>query len=165
MFDEKSTSKKPPLFILPRGIGRHFCAYNNVQSYSASFVEIYVNEGTISNTDMLRFWLFFNSSLFWLIRELSGRKNLGGGMLKAEATDLKSFPLYFQFNEIDTIENLFNHLSDKEALSPIEEIKTQHHQQIDKIVFDYLKMRAEQQTEIIDSLKQQILTRSKKSKT
>ena len=33
------------------------------------------------------------------------------------------------------------------------------------MVFDYLKMRAEQQTEIIDSLKQQILTRSKKSKT
>ncbi len=165
LFDEKSTSKKPPLFILPRGIGRHFCSYNNINSYSASFVEIYDNEGNISKPDILRFWLFFNSSLFWLIRELSGRKNLGGGMLKAEATDLKSFPLYFQFKEIEIIGKLFNHLSDKEALSPIEEIQTQHHQQIDRIVFNYLKINLEQQTEIVESLKQQILTRSAKSKT
>ncbi|MBM3712360.1 MAG: hypothetical protein FJW56_02840 [Actinobacteria bacterium] len=165
LFDEKSTSKKPPLFIMPRGIGRHFCAYNNINSYSASFVDIYLNEGTISKSDILRFWLFFNSSLFWLIRELSGRKNLGGGMLKAEATDLKSFPLYFEFSEIETIENLFNHLSNKEALSPIEEIQTQHHQQIDRIVFNYLKINEEQQLKIINSLEQQILIRSKKSKT
>lgn len=165
LFDEKSTSKKPPLFILPRGIGRHFCSYNKIKSYSASFVEIYVNEGSISKQDILRFWLFMNSSLFWLIRELSGRKNLGGGMLKAEATDLKSFPLYFQFNEIESIENLFNYLSGKEALSPLEEIDTQHHQQIDRIVFNYFKINKEQQTEIIESLKYQILTRSQKSKT
>ena len=140
LFDKKSTNKKPPIFILPRGIGRHFCAYNSINSYSASFVEIYLDGGSISRPDLLRFWLFLNSSLFWLIRELSGRKNLGGGMLKAEATDLKSFPLYFQFNEIDKIEDIFNSLSAKEALSPLDEIQSQHHQQIDNLVFNYLRI-------------------------
>lgn len=164
-FDENSTKKKPPLFILPRGIGRHFCAYNKIGSYSASFVEIYIDQGTISKLDILRLWLFFNSSLFWLIRELSGRKNLGGGMLKAEATDIKSFPLFFEFNEADTIETLFNSLNKKEVQSPLNEIQTEHHQLIDKIVFNYLKINEEQQVEIIYSLKRQILTRSKKSKT
>jgi hypothetical protein len=165
VFDEKSTSKKPPLLILPRGIGRHFCAYNNINSFSSSFVELYIDKGELAKIDILRLWLFFNSSLFWLLREISGRKNLGGGMLKSEATDLRLFPVYFNFNATDKILRLFNALSNRDALSTIEEMNTEHHLLIDDIVFNYLNIDIEIQEAIRASLKQHIIIRSLKSKS
>ena len=47
---------------------------------------------TISSTKVSS---YLNSTLGWLIREISGRKIFGGGMLKAEASDLKSY--YFSY--------------------------------------------------------------------
>lgn len=165
IFVDDSTSKKPPIFILPRGIGRHFCCHNSINAYSSSFVEIYDNDSNISEGIMLNLWLFLNSSICWLLREISGRKNLGGGMLKAEATDLKSFPLYFDFKKIDQIRKIYNSVSTIQVQSPLIELDVKHHIKIDQIVFDFLEINLEERNLFLAILKSLILNRTIKSKT
>jgi uncharacterized protein YfkK (UPF0435 family) len=139
--------------------------FNNVNGYSASYVEIYDNLNNISEEILLNLWLFLNSSVAWLIREISGRKNLGGGMLKAEAIDLKYFPLYFNFKNFEQIRSIFNLVKDREVLSPIDEINSKEHSIIDKIVFDFLNINNQDRENLISNLKHKILQRSSKSKT
>ncbi len=164
MFDPSSTEKTQPILIMPRGIGRHFCAVNNATAFSASYVDIY-SSSRIDRKPLLNLWLFLNSSVAWLIREISGRKNLGGGMLKAEAVDLKYFPIYYEFPDLYNIENLFQKLKNRSALSPLEEINTNEHEQIDKMVFDYLNLDSAKRKSIVESLKSKISDREKKSTT
>lgn len=104
---EINAARKSPALILPRGIGTHFCCYNNLNGFSTSYVEMYRKENC-TDEDVLKVWTFCNSSILWLLRECSGRTNLGGGMLKAEATDLKSLPLYFDFPNIAEIRKIFS---------------------------------------------------------
>lgn len=152
-FDLEQTTKERPLLILPRGVSRHFCSYNSANAYSSSSVDLYLGNAEKSSKNRVakRLWLFCNSSLLWLIREISGRKNLGGGMLKAEATDLKRFELYFEFN-LDRCETAFNSLKNREAFHSITEISTEEHQEIDQIVFEYLKLTEEQKQYIKQKL-------------
>ncbi|MFB6307241.1 MAG: Eco57I restriction-modification methylase domain-containing protein, partial [Flavobacteriales bacterium] len=108
-FDKNSTTKNKPLLILPRGLGRYFCALNNASAYSASYVVISDKSSTldINSEEIFNLWILLNSSVGWLLRETSGRKNLGGGMLKAEAVDLSYYPLYL--NIMDKVDqNLIN---------------------------------------------------------
>ena len=165
IYRDNATSKKPPILILPRGIGRHFCCFNSSESYSASYVEIYDNNDSVTDEIVLNLWLFLNSSLCWLLREISGRKNLGGGMLKAEATDLKSFPIYFDFYKSKQINEIFTSLSNTEVQSPLKELGTQHHKYIDKIVFDFLEIGNEERKSILQILESLIQSRTQKSKT
>ncbi len=163
-FDLSSTTKVAPSLIMPRGIGRHFCAVNNAFAFSASCVDLY-SDSIPDRKTLLNLWLFLNSSVAWLIREVSGRKNLGGGMLKAEAVDLKYFPIYFEFPDIDGIEIIFRQLENRSALSSIEEIATTEHQQIDKIVFDYLNLDSPKRKTLVELLIAKISERMKKSQT
>ena len=157
----KVSTRKRPNLILPRGLGRYFCSNNDVQAYSASCVEIY----NISDKSMCKnIWLFLNSSIGWLIREISGRKNLGGGMLKAEATDLKDFPIYFDFKNKKQIDKLYASLKGKEALHPLKEILTPNHQQIDQIVFDFFEFTKMERKQIIEIVNKKINSREQKSK-
>jgi adenine-specific DNA-methyltransferase len=164
-FDKRKTRKIIPKLILPRGIGRHFCCINEVEAYSASFVEIYDNNNNLNDNALYDIWLFLNSSVAWLLREISGRKNLGGGMLKAEAIDLKYFPLYFEFNNHAVIKQIFDRINQREALSPVDEIESHEHKLIDNIVFDFLKISDEDRDHLISNLKNKIKQRSNKSKT
>lgn len=163
LFDPNSTRKSKPTLILPRGIGRHFCAFNDADAFSSSFVDVYIEDDNFEN--ILRLWCFLNSSILWLIREVSGRKNLGGGMLKAEATDLKSFPLYFEFEEIDEIQEVFKALGKRESKSILNEIDTPEHGKIDEIVFNYLNVPESKRKALIELLREKVDQRSKKSKT
>jgi hypothetical protein len=163
LFDPNSTRKSKPTLILPRGIGRHFCAFNDADAFSSSFVDVYIEDDNFEN--ILRLWCFLNSSILWLIREVSGRKNLGGGMLKAEATDLKSFPLYFDFEEIDEIQDVFKVLGKRESKSILNEIDTPEHKKIDEIVFNYLNIPESKRSALIELLRKKVDQRSKKSKT
>jgi hypothetical protein len=150
---------------MPRGIGRHFCAINSVSGFSASSVEIYDTSPCPSEDIQLNLWLFLNSSIAWLIREIAGRKNLGGGMLKAEAIDLKPIPIYFDFKDSLGIKNILQELEKREALNTLDEIDTEEHQKIDEIVFNFLGIDFETRMILIDLLKTKIRERSMKAKT
>jgi len=165
LFDPNSTKKIPPILIMPRGISRHYCAINQINCYSSSYVDIYDNLGDLNNEIKLNLWLFFNSSVAWLFRELLGRKNLGGGMLKAEAIDLDNFPVYFDYHKSTRIMSILNNIKLRSVLPTIEEISTIEHQQIDDIVFDSLGLADIDRVQIQKELIQIIATRNSKSST
>ena len=157
-------ARKRPLLIMPRGIGTHFCCVNECDGYSSSYVEVYANS-QLSQSEILKIWLFCNSSLFWLIRELTGRTNLGGGMLKAEATDLKAIPICYDFGQDEVILSIYNRAHNKRISTKIEEtLADDVHCQIDNIVNQYLNI-ADRQEFIKETLKTRILLRKKKSRT
>lgn len=165
LFNPLSTRKIVPVLIMPRGIGRHFCTVNTVSAYSASCVDIYDYSPRTERKTLLNLWVFLNSSVGWLIREISGRKNLGGGMLKAEAVDLKFFPIYFDLPNIAEIKIIFRELGNRSALEPLCEIETAEHKKIDNIIFEYLNIHKDKRKNIINLLKLKISEREKKSKT
>jgi hypothetical protein len=86
-------------------------------------------------------------------------------MLKAEAIDLKYFPLYFEFNNLAEIKKIFDRIIQREALSPVNEIESYEHKLIDNIVFDFLKVGEKDRDHLISNLKNKILQRSNKSRT
>lgn len=157
-----SNTRKTPKLIMPRGIGTHFCSVNKCSGYSSSYVEIY---GDISNEELLNIWLFCNSSLFWLLREVCGRTNLGGGMLKAEATDLKNIPLCYRFNLKTEITKIYNELKGKTLSTDINQnLDDSFHKKIDSIVLSFLELENEA-IYIKKTLLNCINGRMKKSKT
>ena len=132
-----SKTRKKPLLILPRGLGTHFCCMNEENGYSASYVEIY-EKSKLSEGEKMCLWAFCNSSLCWVLREFTGRCNLGGGMLKAEATDLKKIPLCFNFDNIDEIKDIFTSSQNEKVPSNIDlAVTSSIHKRIDNIVYDY----------------------------
>ena len=160
--DDISSSRKKPLLIMPRGIGTHFCSINECSGYTSSYVEIY---GDLSQEETLNIWLFCNSSLFWLLREITGRTNLGGGMLKAEATDLKSIPICYNFNKPSEIFALYMTVKDKVIDTSISAtLKDNQHKMIDAIVLKFFGLGKEE-AYIVNTLEDMVFRRMKKSKT
>jgi len=160
--DDISSSRKKPLLIMPRGIGTHFCSINECSGYTSSYVEIY---GDLSQEETLNIWLFCNSSLFWLLREIAGRTNLGGGMLKAEATDLKSIPICYNFNKPSEIFALYMTVKDKVIDTSISAtLNDNQHKMIDAIVLKFFGLGKEE-AYIVNTLQDMVFRRMKKSKT
>ena len=160
IFDLNKTTKIPPQIILPRGIGnRHYASLNKLEGFSSSYVEFYINK---ADTDKIkRVWLFCNSSIFWLLREISGRTNLGGGMLKAEAIDLKNIPIYFEF-DIKFIDEILEKCNNQIVENTVSEVEKDYHKRIDEIVFDFLGISLQDRKLIIDELLSKINGRYKK---
>ena len=165
LFDSSATRKVPPALIMPRGIGaRHFCCYNAINGFSASCVDLYAPNGNNLTDDIIRLWLYMNTSLFWLIREIVGRTNLGGGMLKAEAVDIKPFAILFPINITEEIKTLFNSAREVVVANAQEEIYTEMHKRIDKIVYDFLELTTEEREYINRLLIEKIDARYDKTK-
>ena len=172
-FDLKKTKRmvhqnkrEIPTLILPRGIGRHFCSFNTCNALTNSYVEIYLSDGLKQSNFPLCLWLYLNSSITWLFRELAGRKNLGGGMLKAEAIDLKEFPMKFKF-DLDfasTAQEIFKSLKKRAPMKSEEEIFSSEHKKIDQTVLKFLKLE-KYESAIVDSLLKLIDNRTKKAKS
>ncbi|MFH0890062.1 MAG: Eco57I restriction-modification methylase domain-containing protein [Candidatus Aenigmatarchaeota archaeon] len=160
ILDKIYSTRLRPNLILPRGIGRHFCCMNEVNAFTTSMVEIYVKSNDYDKS--VRLWTFLNSSLLWLLREISGRKNLGGGMLKAEATDLKNFELYFDL-DVKKCKEIYSMTMGKEAEPALLEIGTTAHKMIDKMVFDYLGLNNNQRSYVIEKLKDVVTRRERRS--
>ena len=159
-----STTRKIPLLILPRGLGTHFCCMNEIRGFSSSYVEIYENT-SLTEEEKLNLWLFCNSSLLWLLREYTGRCNLGGGMLKAEATDLKSLPLCFDFENTSEIKSIYLLAKSLKVPSKIEDaLESEIHKKIDRIVFNYFGLPVENNF-VIDMLVARFNWRTRKSRT
>ncbi len=160
--DDISGSRKKPILIMPRGIGTHFCSINECSGYTSSYVEVY---GDLSQEETLNIWLFCNSSLFWLLREITGRTNLGGGMLKAEATDLKSMPICYNFNRPSEILALYMAVKDKVIDTSISTtLNDNRHKMIDAIVLKFFGLDNEE-SYIANTLQDMVFRRMKKSKT
>ncbi len=158
---------KIPALIMPRGVGaRHYCTFNAGMVFSYSHVELYLPE-ELWNSDMhYCLWTYLNSSFVWLFREITGRKNLGGGLLKAEATDMKTLPIDFNFDFAHEAKQVFELLKDREPLPVLKEIYTDEHLFIDDIVADYLGFQ-DKLDDIRNTLIEQInfrLSRAKSSK-
>ena len=132
----KRVSKVPAL-IMPRGLGRYYCAFNYCKAHSFSGVDLYLPQALWESDIHYCLWVFLNSSLAWLFREVTGRRNLGGGMLKAEATDMKMLPIGFVFDFLDAAKDLYNRLQHRVPLPIQEEIYTPEHLRIDGLVGEY----------------------------
>ena len=156
-----SLSRKKPLLILPRGLGTHFCCVNRCGGYSSSYVEVY---GNLKEYEILNIWLFCNSSLLWLLREVTGRTNLGGGMLKAEATDLRSIPICYNFTNQQRIIDIYTRLQNKILSTNLHEtLQDSNHKEIDNIVLSSLGLEKEEDF-IVHQLVKMVDGRMKKSK-
>ena len=159
-----SNDRKKPVLIMPRGIGnRYYCAYNSLNGYSASCVDIYSKKKDFNS--VLQLWLFCNSSFCWLMRENSGRKNLGGGMLKAEATDMKLMPLLYNFEINGAVRNLFETANKIEISTDIRNtLDNPFHKRIDDIVSSYLCFTETEKKYITEKLISEIKARNNKSR-
>ena len=135
-----------------------------INGFSASCVDLYAPNGNNLTDDIIRLWLYMNTSLFWLIREIVGRTNLGGGMLKAEAVDIKPFAILFPINITEEIKTLFNSAREVVVANAQEEIYTEMHKRIDKIVYDFLELTTEEREYINRLLIEKIDARYDKTK-
>ena len=82
-----------------------------------------------------------NSSFVWLFREITGRRNLEGGLLKAEATDMKALPIGFKFEFAQNARSVFDMIKNREPLPVSREVYTKEHLLIDDMVADHLGFR------------------------
>ena len=164
-YDSTKTTKVPPVLILPRGIGnRYFSAFNSCKGYSASYVDFYVDDYENHMDLVKRLWIFTNSTIFQLYREITGRNNLGGGMLKAEATDLKRIPVLYDF-DIEKTNSIFNKSLEFKAESVNKNIESELQKEIDDLVFDYLDVNEDLRKEIINYFVYLVSIRCDKSKS
>ena len=110
---------------MPRGIGDRFCcSVNEYEAFSYIGVEVYLPDDLWYSDYHYGLWAYLNSSCAWLYREITGRKNLSGGMLEAEATDLCQLPMNFDFVRMDDVRNVFNRIRTREPLPVQEEVYT-----------------------------------------
>ena len=132
--DRRRPSRVPAL-ILPRGVGaRHYCAFNRLRAFSHSQVEVYLPEEVWDTDRHYALWAFLNSSVVWLCREITGRTNLGGGLLKAEAMDLKAVALGQALDFGREAKEILDRLEGRPPLPVAEEARTEEHLALDELV-------------------------------
>ena len=152
-----------PALIMPRGIGnRYYCTFNACKAYSYSGVELYLTNALWGSDLHYCLWAYLNSSLAYLFREVTGRRNLGGGLLKAEATDMKTFPTNFDFDFADEAKAVFNVLKDRTPLPVAQEILTDEHLALDQMVFDFFGF-PDMQDDVRNELLKQVAFRMNRS--
>ncbi|MCL2410483.1 MAG: hypothetical protein FWC97_02455 [Treponema sp.] len=157
----KELKRKYPTIIMPRGIGdTHFAGILPAKTLSNSYVDIYMDKPDEEKS--LNIWLFCNSSLFFLYREISGRKNLGGGLLKAEASDIKNIPLYFPILDKKGIKYLLEKNNKPDNL--LKRLENDIQKEIDSLILKYFNI-SDKNTLIISELKKLYEFRVKKAKS
>ncbi len=133
-----------PALVMPRGIGeRYYCTFNLCKALSYSHVEVYLPNELWESDLHYCLWAFLNSSLVWLFREITGRRNLGGGMLKAEATDMKTLPVNFDFDFAGDAKKVFDLIRPREPLPVSEEVYTREHLLIDDMIADFFNISSQ----------------------
>ena len=134
----RKRKEKIPALVMPRGVGaRHYCTFNLCRAFSYSHVELYLPKDLWNSDSHYCLWIYLNSSFVWLFREITGRKNLGGGLLKAEATDMKILPIDFKFDFAHEAKQVFDRLKNREPMPVSKEIYTDEHLAIDDMIADY----------------------------
>ena len=132
------SKRKSPALVMPRGIGdRHYCILNLCKAFSYSHVELYLPDSMLLSSLHYWLWVYLNSSFVWLFREITGRKNLGGGLLKAEATDMKLLPVRFDFDFANEAKQVLERIRHRKPRSVFEEIYSDEHLFIDEVISEY----------------------------
>ena len=86
-------------------------------------------------------------------------------MLKAEAVDLKAFPIYFNFKNQNKIIELIETSKSQKADNAAKEIKSILHKQIDDLFYEELDINEVTQCYIKDRFIEKFNERTKKSTT
>ena len=154
---------KVPALIMPRGIGRYYCAFNLCRAHSFSGVDAYIKDEQWESDLHYGLWAFLNSSLAWLFREVTGRRNLGGGMLKAEATDMKMLPVGFAFDFADDAKGLFDKLQHRVPMAIQQEVYTAEHIALDELIGQYFGI-SDYSPAIRDALIERVNVREKRAR-
>ena len=153
-----------PALVMPRGIGnRHYCIFNSCRAFSYSAVELYLPIDFWESDLHYCLWAYMNSSFVWLYREVTGRRNLGGGMLKAEATDMKTLPIDFRFDFADRARAVFELLKERGPLPVAQEVRTDEHLAIDEMVSKFFGLEDRQES-IRRDLIRQVAFRNERAK-
>ena len=159
------SKRKPPALVMPRGIGdRHYCILNLCKAFSYSHVELYLPDSMLQQSLHYCLWAYLNSSFVWLFREITGRKNLGGGLLKAEATDIKRLPIRFNFDFANEAKQALERIRHREPRSVSEEIYSDEHLFIDEIVSEYFGF-SKVQEDIRETLVKQVNFRQTRARS
>lgn len=66
---------------------------------------------------------------------MTGRNNLGGGLLKAEAFDLQNIPCVFDI-DLKLATSIYDKTKNLNILTYDKEINTEHHKEINNIIYD-----------------------------
>ena len=155
---------KIPALVMPRGVGdRHYCMFNQCRAFSYSAVELYLPADLWGSDLHYCLWAYMNSSMVWLYREITGRKNLGGGLLKAEATDLKTLPLAYDFNFAGEARAVFDKLAKRAPLPVEQEVCTDEHLAIDQVVSRFFGLEPCQEG-VRETLVEQVGFRTRRAK-
>ncbi len=163
-YDCESRRETIPKLILPRGIGnKFFCSINENKSFSDSYVEIYYSDNC-KDIKTLNFWIFLNSTIFSLFREIAGRKNLGGGLLKSEASDLKKINLYYNFANSHEIKEIYDEMKNKEVKDVFLNSQEEFQKKIDFIVLKHFN-EEKNLSKISEFFLEKVRRRELKSKT
>ncbi len=159
------TKDKVPALVMPRGVGnKHYCTFNLCKAFTYSAVELYLPVEFWQSDLHYCLWAYMNSSIVWLYRETTGRRNLGGGLLKAEATDMKTLPIDFRFDFADEARAVFDVLKEREPLPVAQEVRTDEHLSIDEMVSKFLGLEDRQEF-IRQDLVTQVAFRTERAKT
>jgi hypothetical protein len=84
---------------------------------------------------------------------------------KAEAVDLRKFPIVYNFQNQEKINSILKKIKTRDVLSPLSEIYSEEHLEIDIIVNDHLEISPSLYKSLKNKLEELITTREKKAKT
>lgn len=164
--------------VLPDGVWQKSVNDRHVQSIliSESFVDQRLYE-LISSEEKIDLKLALNNSIFWLFKELSGRVNLGEGVLDTAVYESKLIKV-FSINKKSQIanflgerpiENVFTECGiDPESEIPISQQEPQplpDRKSLDGIVFDALGLTEEERKEVYRAVCQLVWQRLSKAKS
>jgi hypothetical protein len=113
------------------------------------------------NIDETTLWIFLNSSLFILIKELYGLR-MGAGALQILTQDLSNMPVP-KLSTIKTDEILLNKF-DRSPLEISKELQTEERKQIDLIILKILEVNEETLNELYTSIEEVVEDRLIKSR-
>lgn len=157
---------RPPALIMPRGIGdRHYCSFNVCKAFSFSGVDLYLPKDLWESDLHYCLWAYCNSSLVWLFREITGRSNLGGGMLKAEATDMNALPISLDFDFGQEAREVYAMLINREPLPVSQEVHNEEHLFIDEMVARHFGFSDSQMKATRECLLKQVEMRTSRAKS
>lgn len=141
---------------------KHIVGFNPLRIPYTNFYALHSNKPKVTAA-------ILNSSLFALIKELMGKTNFGGGVLKTDGNDIKQFPFLdirkFPTNLENEFENILESLMTIPMTTIIEDINKPAHKKLDDLIFDYLMLSDIERDSVYEELIKLVERRLKKARS